>query len=123
MLTLKLELPDNIYSTMMLECEDIPCLVKINNDFKIDFFETQPCVTGDVLDWSWYKLNQRIPAGAGGEYLYYKRSLITLKQITKHEFRIVRLSMFVNGIGWCLVIENSEYANPNPNLWDIDPDE
>ena len=39
MLTLNLNLPDNIYSEMMLECRNIPCLVRINNIFNIDFFD------------------------------------------------------------------------------------
>ncbi|ATZ64497.1 hypothetical protein KTJ16_20875 [Acinetobacter bereziniae] len=123
MLILNLELPDNIYSEMMLECSDIPCLVKIDSNFIIDFFETVPLVSGYVLEWSWYDLNERIPAGAGGDYLYYKRSLITLDQIDNKRFNIIGLSMFVNGVGWCKVIENGQYANPNPELWDIDPDE
>lgn len=123
MLTLNLNLPDNIYSEMMLECRNIPCLVRINNIFNIDFFETEPNVTGQVLEWSWYDLNQRVPAGTGEEYLYYKRSLITLDRIDEKNFNIVELSMFVNGVGWCSVIENGEYANPNPYLWDVDPDE
>ncbi len=52
MLILKLELPSNLYSEMMLECENILCLVKIDNCFNIEFFETVPNVSGEVLEWS-----------------------------------------------------------------------
>ncbi|MDO7211686.1 hypothetical protein [Acinetobacter nosocomialis] len=55
--------------------------------------------------------------------MYFKRSLITLERIDKVHFKIVDLSMFLNGTGWCKVIEKSIYAEPNPNLWDTDPDE
>ncbi|EOR07413.1 hypothetical protein MMP65_08595 [Acinetobacter sp. ANC 3926] len=123
MLNLNLDLPNNIYSEMILDCENIPCLVRISDTFMIDFFETVPNVSGQVLEWSWHDLNHRVPAGTGGEYLYYKRSLITLNQIAEKKFAIVALSMFVNGVGWCSVIENGEYANPNSSLWDVDPDE
>ncbi|MFW6498952.1 hypothetical protein ACOCIL_14425 [Acinetobacter baumannii] len=55
--------------------------------------------------------------------MYYKHSLITLEKINKDHFKIVDLSMFLNGTGRCKVIENSIYAEPNPNLWDTDLDE
>jgi len=123
MFILDLKLPNNLHSEMMLECENIPCLVRKNSIFNIDFFETVPHISGQVLEWSWSELNKRVPAGSGGEYMYYKRSLITLERIDKDHFKILDLSMFLNGIGWCKVIENSIYAEPNPNLWDTDPDE
>ncbi len=40
-----------------------------------------------------------MPAGSGGEYMYYKRSLITLEKIHKDHFKILDLSMFLNGTG------------------------
>lgn len=73
MFILDLKLPNNLHSEMMLECENIPCLVRINSIFNIDFFETVPHISGQVLEWSWSELNKRVPAGSGGEYMYYKR--------------------------------------------------
>ncbi|MFL1540620.1 hypothetical protein ACJOYG_13010 [Acinetobacter baumannii] len=55
--------------------------------------------------------------------MYFKRSLITLERIDEDHFKIVDLSMFINGTGSCKVIENSVYAESNPNLWGADPDE
>lgn len=55
--------------------------------------------------------------------MYYKRSLITSERVDKDHFKILDLSKFVNGISWCKVIENSIYAELNPNFWDTDPDE
>lgn len=49
MFILDLKLPNNLHSEMMLECENIPCLVRINSIFNIDFFETVPHISGQVL--------------------------------------------------------------------------
>lgn len=111
MLIVKAAFADNLYTEMLLEVKDNPCLCKISNIFEIVFFESIPEVTGIVHNCNSVDIDNRVPAGAGGEYFHYKYGLITIAHQADDLYIIENLKMFVHGDGWVPVIENKEYVD------------
>jgi hypothetical protein len=103
----------------MLKQIDIPCLSKVSQTFEIVFESPLPAMVGVVEDWDRKLLAERAPAGAGGEYIYHRPSLICLREMAEELFQIVHLKMFYDSFGWLKIIENGEYAKPVP-IWDED---
>lgn len=111
MLEIEVDFPDNLYTTMMLETEKVPCLCKISKDFLIDFLESYPQVSGKVLNFNLRDIDLRTSAGAGGKYLHYKYGLITLSYKKDNIYIIDDLEMFARGSGWQKIIQNRNYAD------------
>lgn len=103
----------------MLRQIDIPCISKVSDRFEIVFESPLSAMVGMVEGWDRKLLAERAPAGAGGEYIYYRPSLVSLQEIADELFQIVHLKMFYDSFGWLKIIENGEYAKPGP-IWDED---
>lgn len=52
MLSVKVQFENNLYTKMLLETRDNPCLCKIYENFEIIFFESIPEMTGIVNEWN-----------------------------------------------------------------------
>lgn len=63
---------------------------------------------GNVEGWTQKVIDERAPAGAGGEYTHYCFGMVTLKRAGEHVFDIVDLSFFKSTIGWCPFMANGE---------------
>ena len=111
MLSVKVQFENNLYTKMLLETRDNPCLCKIYENFEIIFFESIPEMTGIVNEWNIKDIDERVPAGVGGKYIHYKHGLITISHQTDDLYIIESLKMFVRGEGWINVIENKEYVD------------
>jgi hypothetical protein len=111
MLEIEIDFPNNLYTTMILESEKVPCLFKISQEFLIDFLVSYPQVSGKVLNFNLRDIDLRTPAGAGGEYLHYKYGLITISYKQDNIYIIDNLEVFSMGCGWQTVIENRNYAD------------
>lgn len=110
MLEVQVKFENNLYTEMMLETKRVPCLCRISDKFYIDFLESIPSVTGQVINWKLEDIDKRVPAAAGGKYLHHKYGLITLVHIRENIYVIETLEMFARGIGWVQIIDHREYA-------------
>lgn len=110
MLIVKAQFEDNLYTEMILETIDNPCLCKISDKFEIVFLESIPETIGIVEKWDLRDIDLRIPAGVGGEYNHLKYGLITIKHQKEDLYIIQNLKMFVRGQGWMTLIENTQYT-------------
>ncbi|WP_074924326.1 hypothetical protein [Delftia lacustris] len=116
---LHIRFPQNLITVDLLKQKQIPCLVRISNEFEVIFFDTVPDVSGIVYGWDRDELERRAVASGGGEYTHSARSLITLMREENDIYQIVDLKMFYRSFGWCAVVKNGQYADPG-KFWDDD---
>ena len=106
---LKVQFPDNLVVKNLLEQKNIPCFCRIRGlSFQLLFQNPLPIAVGDVDDWTSKEIDDRSPAGAGGEYTHYCFGMVTLEQVGAHIFNIVDLSFFGGNNGWCPIVEGGE---------------
>lgn len=106
---LKIQLPDNLVVQSLLEQKNIPCVCRVNGvSFQLLFQDPLPQATGDVEGWTQKVIDDRAPAGAGGEYTHCCFGMVTLKRAGEHVFEIEDLSFFESTIGWCPIMASSE---------------
>lgn len=106
---LKIQLPDNLVVQSLLEQNNIPCFCRIRgSSFELLFQDPLPQATGNVDGWTHKIIDDRAPAGAGGEYTHYCFGMVTLKQSGEHVFDIMDLSFFKSTIGWCPIMVGGE---------------
>lgn len=121
MYSLKMKV-NNVLSSQLLEQINIPCLCKVSDYLEIIILSDYHNL---ILISEYYDYNEwsiRCPCLAGGEYLFYNFGLITVKKSEVGEYFIYNLSLFDNYVGWCPIITDMKYANPNPLIsGDIDP--
>jgi hypothetical protein len=112
MMLLHAKFPDDFATLEMLKLSDIPCICKIGKGgFRVDFLDPLPVVEGEVVGFDIRKINQRAPAGGGGEYLHYSVALITLRPAGDSIFSIESLSFFKRlSPGWFPILKNGEWA-------------
>lgn len=123
---LTIEFPDILLIEDLINQKKIPCMVCVSGNFEIIFpsflgFYTD--VIGFIKDINVQIVEELIPPGAGGQYIYYCSGLITIKRLDDSLFHIVELSMFDNCLGWCQIIENGQYAEPNDYMKKAAPKE
>ena len=127
MLTLKANFEDNLDTYALLNCSLNPCFCEVSNIFEIKFSTLTPIISGVLNNWNednFKKIFERVHILTGGNLFLYNHGLITLSATEiANEYAIKELKIFGFEIGWCDIIYNFEYAPPNPNLWDIDPDD
>jgi hypothetical protein len=116
---LEIDFSKNLAVDMLLEQEKIPCVCRVGSSFEVSFNSPLPVASGVVSDWELSMLEERAPAGAGGEYIYYQPGLITISRIDENKYKVVDLAFFCEGVGWCLVIKDGEYGPPG-TFWDED---
>ena len=116
---LQIEFPDNLITEQLLAQKEIPCRCRVEIDFNISFSDTNPGVTGMVLEWDREALDLRVPRYIGGTASHDSFGVITLKGVGPNLYEIVDLEVFNRGFGWCPVIAAGEYAPPG-EFWDED---
>lgn len=73
--------------------------------------EAFPQLTGIVLQWDQKDIDDRIAAGAGGEYTHHKFGQITISKLSADLYRIEKLSLFdLWDQGWITIIENRKFV-------------
>ena len=123
---LTIKLPDNLIVKDLLEKKNIPCLGKIKGLlFEIEFLYPLPQATGTVDGWTHEEIDERVPAGAGGEYTHYSFTQITLRSVGGDIYDVVDLSFFNFIRGWLPVLINgelceSQYKNTQEELDELD---
>lgn len=106
---LKIQLPDNLVVKSLLEQKNIPCFCRVRGtSFELLFQGPLPQATGVVEDWTHKVIDDRAPAGAGGEFTHYCFGMVTLKKAEEHVFDIVDLSFFESTTGWCPIMTSGE---------------
>ena len=108
---LKIEFPDNLRTESLIKQANIPCLCKIGKKgFEIEFRDPQQHTVGLIETWDMQEINNRSPAGAGGEYIHYSDGLITLEPIHQDCFEVIGLDFFCGSSGWHPIIRDKKYA-------------
>ncbi|MCX5510491.1 hypothetical protein [Pseudomonas sp. BJa3] len=107
----------DLISQRLLELRYLPCLCRVSETFKIEFFDPLPVVSGTVTEWDRTALEQRVIPGTGGEYSHYALSEISLASLEGDRYLIVDLKMFHRYFGWCEVLKDGAYVTPG-NFWD-----
>lgn len=106
---LKIQLPDNLVVQGLLVQKNIPCFCRVRGtSFELLFQGPLPQAVGVVEGWTHKVIDDRAPAGAGGEYTHYCFGMVTLKKAEENVFDIVDLSFFESTIGWCPILEKGE---------------
>jgi hypothetical protein len=116
---LNINFPDDLNTKMLLGQSKIPCFCMVGESFEIRFDSPLPEACGFVSEWDRHKLEERAPAGGGGKYTYYQPALISLKEIDGGKYQVIDLELFCESVGWCPIINQSEYAPPG-SFWDDD---
>ena len=111
MMILNLELPNNLRTKRLLRQEDIPCVCRIGSKFELILGNTLGNYIGLVCEWDRQKFELVAPALAGGDVTYFNDCLITLKDISENEYKVIKLSLFFDSIGWVDVIESGDYLS------------
>jgi hypothetical protein len=114
---LKIELPRNLLAQQLVRQSDIPCVCRIGRTFEIRLDAPLPPAVGTVEDWDRDALEERAPAGAGGEWTHHRNGRITLRPVAEGVYEIEHLALFYEGFGWVPVIVDSVDAQPM-QLWD-----
>lgn len=69
---IRINFPANLRTEMMLALPHIPCFCKVKGSiFEISFSDPLPTGCGVVHEWSIEKIDERAPAGAGGEFSHF----------------------------------------------------
>jgi hypothetical protein len=99
---------------MMLALPHIPCFCKVKGSiFEISFSDPLPTGCGVVHEWSIEKIDERAPAGAGGEFSHFCFGTVTLEPTVEDTFQIVDLSFFKTSFpGWFPIVAAKEWATP-----------
>ncbi|WP_130099354.1 hypothetical protein [Siccibacter turicensis] len=119
---LKVDFPDNLITGSLAQQKNIPCTIKVADEFEVIFSTVIPPTTGIMHEWNRQLLEERAIAKAGGAYTHNEPALITLGNKTKDTYEIIDLQVFYNDFGWCPVIKGGEYAVPN-QFWDSDEED
>lgn len=111
---IRINFPDDLRTEMMLELNHIPCFCKVKGaSFELSFAEPLPTGSGIVYEWSIEKIDERAPAGAGGEFVHFCFGTVTLEPIAENTFQIVDLSFFKTSFpGWFPIVVAKEWADP-----------
>lgn len=108
---LRIELPNNLNTAMILESERIPCVALISHQFCIEFSNPLFNSRGTVEEWDIEDINARSPAGAGGKYLHYVFAMVSLGEKIESKYQITHLEFFVAGLGWTKIVEAGELVS------------
>lgn len=112
-LNLRIHFPENWWTARLVVLKAIPCVCRVGREFEIVFREPLPIeAQGTVEGWDPDEINKRAPAGVGGTYTQNSCAHITLHATGTDLYQITDLSMFVEGLGWCPIVESGEYAPP-----------
>jgi hypothetical protein len=115
---LSIVFPENLATRSLLAQKMIPCVCMIaGGDFCVSFREPLVEASGNVIEWHRKAIEERAPAGGGGQYSHYRHAQISLKLLEKNLYQIVDLSLFYSDVGWCSVLIDGELAPPG-NFWD-----
>lgn len=114
---LHIEIPRNLRSEGMLGQKNIPCFCRIGGGKGFDLLFQQPLpeATGRVEGWDCALIDERAPAGAGGQYTHYCFGVVTLERVDVNVYRIIDLSFFQEIYpGWFPIITGGEWSTPVP---------
>lgn len=111
---LNIVLPQNLGTQLMLDRPHIPCFCKIGGSkFELSFHDPLPEATGLIYEWDIKKVDQRVPAGAGGAYTHYCFATVSLKRTDRNQYKIIDLTFFKTSYpGWFPIIQDGEWAEP-----------
>lgn len=106
---LKIQLPDNLVVQGLIEQKNIPCFCRVRGtSFEILFQDPLPQALGNVEGWTQKMIDDRAPAGAGGNYTHYCFGMVSLKKAAEDVFEIMDLSFFESTNGWCPIMKGGE---------------
>jgi hypothetical protein len=114
---LHIELPKNLRVEGMLGQKNIPCLCRIGGGkgFELAFQNPLPEAIGRVEGWDCALIDERAPAGAGGQYTHYCFGVVTLKRVEANLYSIVDLSFFQEAYpGWFPIVTDGAWSTPAP---------
>lgn len=115
---LKINLPKNLTTASLIKQRGIPCICALRgNAFEILFIKPLPSISGSVTGWNLRDIQDRVPAGGGGAYLYYSHGMITLTPRGESVYDIEDLSLFFSDLGWLPLVENGRLSAPG-QFWD-----
>ncbi|WP_130732490.1 hypothetical protein [Komagataeibacter xylinus] len=114
---LKISFPENCISEIIIEQKFIPCLCKISHNFEIEFKVPLQPATGIVFEWDIGLIDERVPAGTGGQYLHYANGEISIVHISDDMYQILDLNMFYPSSGWRPVMKDGDYAHLMDELY------
>lgn len=109
---LKIVFPKNLITESVLKQNNIPCIIRVADDFEVVFQEPLFVGTGKVDGWDRSALNERAVSRVGGKYTHYAFGMISLDAINAGQYRIMDLSIFIEDFGWCIIMANGEYGRP-----------
>lgn len=114
---LKIEIPNNLTNSRLLQQVDIPCVCYIGKSFEIHLESPLSPTTGVIDDWDRKALEERAPAGAGGLWTHCRHGRMTLRSASEGVYEIMNLDMFYEGHGWLPIIAAGTYAVA-AEIWD-----
>lgn len=114
---LRIELPHNIVSQQLLRQREIPCVCYIGKSFELRLESPFASAVGVVDDWDRMALEERAPAGAGGQWTHCRHGRMTLRKISDGVYEVRELAMFYEAHGWLPVICDGTYALAK-EVWD-----
>ncbi len=104
--------PDKLRTEAILEQANIPCFVrKGKGDAELWFDEPLQVARGTLKGWDRRAVEERVPAGAGGEFTYYSYAQVTLQRVDVEEYEIVSMKIFDEERGWCQLIDGSRFVD------------
>jgi hypothetical protein len=119
---LSINLPDNLVTALLLQQRNIPCVCRVSTIFEVSFQAPLPEAVGTVDGWDRKQIDDRAQAAAGGKYIHYAPSQITLKMVAPNQYHINDLAFFNRTVGWCPIIVDGKLAEAGL-FWDDDEED
>jgi hypothetical protein len=114
---LHISFPDNLTTEIMLNLKNIPCICRIGAEFEILFEDPLQVAHGIVTNWDRDKIDERAPAGTGGEYTHYCFGTVSLTKSGADTYDVADLAFFNIAVGWCRILKDGTYQPPG-QFWD-----
>ncbi|WP_313282757.1 hypothetical protein [Delftia tsuruhatensis] len=109
---LNIKFQDDFFSESIKKHKYIPCICKISGEiFTIEFVPPLRSAVGRVGDFYLNDINERYPAGGGGEYTHYCFGEISLDMISEDDYNISDLRLFSRLNGWVNILEDSRLSD------------
>lgn len=113
-LTLHIEVPNNLRHQHVFDYENVPCVCKVDgNDFSIAIAAPLPVMAGVIRGWDRASLEMRASAMGGSSVTFHCPGLITAIRSGTNTFFVKALRFFmVEHPGWMPIIEDGQWAEP-----------